>query len=194
MDRKFMAQLLADVLQLDERPVIDWAHRVLRVRPGDNEPPRHLILRVHYCHVFEDILHKITKSGTLTYQGQQIQIFRDFPPAVVNPLRPGTYYETNPGFNLAFYIRLSWEWRTTGTRPRSQTQKRPACLQNGFSARNATEMLKVTFMAMSTECIFPLRNHLFPCTWPPSWIWTLFGKIAAVFFNGLGCLCDCIQI
>lgn len=81
--REFVAQLLTEVLELNERPLIDRAHRALRVRPGDSEPPRHLILRVHYCHAFEDILQKVMRSKTLMYQGQRIQIFRDFPPAVV---------------------------------------------------------------------------------------------------------------
>lgn len=35
--RDFVAQLLMEVLQLDEKPVIDRAHRALRQRPGDNE-------------------------------------------------------------------------------------------------------------------------------------------------------------
>ncbi|KAI4891660.1 hypothetical protein NFI96_007545, partial [Prochilodus magdalenae] len=81
--RDFVAQLLTDVLQLEEKPVIDRAHRALRVRLGDNELPRHLIIRVHYCHAFEEILKKVMQSRTLTYQGERIQIFRDFPPAVV---------------------------------------------------------------------------------------------------------------
>lgn len=81
--RDFVAQLLAEVLQLDEKPLLDRAHRALRTRPGDNEPPRHLIIRVHYCHVFDEILKKVMQARTIKYQGQQIQIFRDFPPAVV---------------------------------------------------------------------------------------------------------------
>lgn len=70
--RDFVAQLLMEVLQLDEKPMIDRAHRALRQRSGDDHPPRHLILRVHYCHTLESI-----------YRGQRIQIFRDFPPTVV---------------------------------------------------------------------------------------------------------------
>lgn len=81
--RDFAAQLLAGALQLDERPVIDRAHRALRERPGNNEPPRHLIIRIHYCDAFEEIMKKVMQSRALTYQGQRIQIFRDFPSAVV---------------------------------------------------------------------------------------------------------------
>ena len=81
--RDFVAQLLMDVLKLDEKPVIDRAHRALRERPSGNGPPRHLILRVHYCHALEDILQKVMKTKRLIYQGQQIQVFRDFPSEVV---------------------------------------------------------------------------------------------------------------
>lgn len=95
--RDFVAQLLAEVLQLDERPMIDQAYRALRVRPEDNEPPRHLIIKIHYCHVFEEILKKVMQSGTLTYQDQQIQILRDFPPAVVKCRAARNLLRNKPG-------------------------------------------------------------------------------------------------
>ena len=63
--RDFVAQLLMEVLQLDEKPLIDRAHRALRQRPGDNEPPRHLILRMHYCHALESILHEIPNASNI---------------------------------------------------------------------------------------------------------------------------------
>lgn len=81
--RDFVAQLLTDVLKLDERPRIDRAHRALRERPDDEEPPRHLIVRVHYCDAFDEIVNKVKQFQTLTYHDGPIQIFRDFPPAVV---------------------------------------------------------------------------------------------------------------
>ncbi|KAK7893118.1 hypothetical protein WMY93_022270 [Mugilogobius chulae] len=52
----FVAQLLKTTLALDDTPLLDRAHRALRVRPGDDEPPRHLIARVHYCHTLDEIL------------------------------------------------------------------------------------------------------------------------------------------
>lgn len=81
--RDFVAQLLKDVLALDEKPKLDRAHRALRVRSDDNGPPRHLILRVHHCQVLEEILRRAAKDRNLTYQGQRIRIFQDFPPEVV---------------------------------------------------------------------------------------------------------------
>lgn len=79
----FTAQLLKDTLALDKKPMLDRAHRALRTRPDDSAPLRHLILRVHYCHVLEDILRKVAKDRNLSYQRQRIRIFQDFPPEVV---------------------------------------------------------------------------------------------------------------
>ena len=81
--RDFVAQMLKEVLNLEKVPEIDRAHRALRRRPGDNEPPRHLIARIHYCHAYEDIMQKTIAIKDLSYQGQRIHIFRDLPPEVV---------------------------------------------------------------------------------------------------------------
>ena len=80
--REFMAQLLREVLNLTDAPVIDRAHKALRKRPGNDEPPRHFIARLHYCHAYEDIMQKAMSIRDLTYQGQRIQTFRDLPPEV----------------------------------------------------------------------------------------------------------------
>ena len=80
--REFVAQLLKEVLNLTDAPVIDRAHRALRKRPGNDEPPRHFIVRLHYCHAYEDIMQKAMSIRDLTYRGQRIQIFRDLPPEV----------------------------------------------------------------------------------------------------------------
>ncbi|KAK7926272.1 hypothetical protein WMY93_008582 [Mugilogobius chulae] len=75
--RELAAQLLKDALDLDETPLIDRAHRALRRKPGDGEPPRQLIIRLHYCHTFEDIMKKVMGTKELVYQGDKIRIFRD---------------------------------------------------------------------------------------------------------------------
>lgn len=80
--REFAAGLLKDVLELEEKPVIDRTHNALRKRPGENEPPRHLILKIHHGHVFDDIFRKITSKRELSFQGQWIKIFRDLPQEV----------------------------------------------------------------------------------------------------------------
>lgn len=80
--RDFIAGLLQDVLSLDEKPLIDRAHRTLRRRPDPQEPPRPFVLRLHYYHVLEDILRKSAAAKQLYHRGKRIQIFPDYPPAV----------------------------------------------------------------------------------------------------------------
>ena len=68
------------------RSFAEWfscMHRALRKRSGNDEPPRHFIARLHYCHAYEDKMQKVMSIRDLMYQGQRIQIFRDLPPEVV---------------------------------------------------------------------------------------------------------------
>ncbi|KAL0195705.1 hypothetical protein M9458_007211, partial [Cirrhinus mrigala] len=80
--RDFIAGLLQEVLSLDEKPLIDRAHRTLRRRPEPHEPPRPFVLRIHYFHTLEDILRKAAAEKQLFHGGKRIQIFPDYPPAV----------------------------------------------------------------------------------------------------------------
>lgn len=80
--REFIAGLLQELLSLDEKPLIDRAHRTLRKRPEPHEPPRPFVLRLHYYHVLEDIMRKAAAAKQLHYDGKRIQIFPDYPPAV----------------------------------------------------------------------------------------------------------------
>ncbi|CAM4608991.1 unnamed protein product [Leuciscus chuanchicus] len=68
--RDFIANLLKDVLSLDEAPLIDRAHRTLRQRPNPSDPPRPFVIRLHYCHVLEDILRKAAAMRNLQYQAR----------------------------------------------------------------------------------------------------------------------------
>lgn len=81
--RDFMAQLLKEALALDNLPLVDRAHRALRNRPGDEEPPRAFVLRLHYIHEMEEIMQRAAKMRQVTFKGQRINIFPDYPPAVV---------------------------------------------------------------------------------------------------------------
>lgn len=80
--REFAALLLKEALDLEETPLIDRAHRALRRKPGDAEPPRHLIIKVHYCHTYEDIMKKVMGTREIFFRGRKIRIFRDLPPEV----------------------------------------------------------------------------------------------------------------
>lgn len=79
----FVALLLKTTLDLDDIPLLDRAHRALRTRAGDDGPPRHFITRVHYSHILDEILRKVSAKRNLTFEGDRIQIFRDLPQAVV---------------------------------------------------------------------------------------------------------------
>lgn len=80
---EFVAKLLMEVLGLDELPVLDRAHRALRSRPDDSDPPRQFIARIHHGHTMENIMRKVSSQRKLTFNGRSIQIFRDYPSAVV---------------------------------------------------------------------------------------------------------------
>ncbi|KAE8288334.1 hypothetical protein D5F01_LYC12201 [Larimichthys crocea] len=80
--RDFIAGLLQDALSLEDKPLIDRAHRTLRKKPDPHEPPRPFVLRLHYFHVLEDILRRASVAKQLHYGGKRIQIFPDYPPAV----------------------------------------------------------------------------------------------------------------
>ncbi|KAK7925474.1 hypothetical protein WMY93_007784 [Mugilogobius chulae] len=74
---------IAGITRLGYKPLLDRAHRSLRSRQDDNAPPRHIVLRVHYGHEFEEITRRISQNSKLSYDGQQITIFRDYPSEVV---------------------------------------------------------------------------------------------------------------
>lgn len=80
--RDFIAQLLKDALSLGKLPLIDRAHRVLRSRSDDSHP-RAFILKFHYFHEWEDVIRKAAQLKSITFNGQRILIFPDYPPAVV---------------------------------------------------------------------------------------------------------------
>lgn len=45
---EFIAQLLQDVLQLEDKPVLGRAHCSIRAKPKDGELPRPFVIRVHF--------------------------------------------------------------------------------------------------------------------------------------------------
>eukprot|EP00064_Thunnus_orientalis_P001486 superscaffoldBa00000102_g1489 len=58
--------------------------RCHRALPGDSEPPRPFILKIHYTHELKEILRKVAEMQQITFNGQRILIFPDYPLAVVN--------------------------------------------------------------------------------------------------------------
>ena len=79
---EFTAQLLQDTLGLDNKPMLDRAHRTLRAKPKDGEPPRPLVIRVNLFQVRNQILRRARDASPLSYMGRRISIYPDFTPAV----------------------------------------------------------------------------------------------------------------
>lgn len=77
-----VAEILKDLLSLDDLPVLDRCHRSLRARPKDGEPPRPLIMRVNLFQVRNLILRRAGECSPLNYKGKRLSIFADFTQAV----------------------------------------------------------------------------------------------------------------
>lgn len=75
---EFMAQLLQDLLELEEKPLLDRAHRSLRSKPNKGKPPRAFVIRVHYYHVRDQILRRAAQASPLSRNGCRLSIFPDF--------------------------------------------------------------------------------------------------------------------
>ena len=80
---EFISQCLKETLGLDEPPLLDRAHRTLRVRPGNTDPPRAFVIRCHYYQEKEEMLRKAGQMKQLTTgDGDKIRIQPDYTQAV----------------------------------------------------------------------------------------------------------------
>lgn len=79
---EFVSTLLQNLLGLDNAPALDRAHRTLRAKPKDGEPPRPFVVRVNLFQQRNEILKKAGSSPPLFYQGKRVSIFPDFTTAV----------------------------------------------------------------------------------------------------------------
>jgi len=69
----FVAQLLRDLLKLDEKPLLDRAHQTLRERPKEGTLPRPFVVRVHFFHIRSQILQRAGESSPLLhFPGQYV--------------------------------------------------------------------------------------------------------------------------
>lgn len=80
----FVSELLKYALSLEDFPLVDRAHRALLKRSNGTEPPRSLIVRLHYFRDVTTILRKAIQRKDLTFNGQKIHVFPDFTPEVAN--------------------------------------------------------------------------------------------------------------
>lgn len=124
-----MAQLLKDVLDLDERSLIDRAQRALWRNLSNNKPPRHLLRGSTILILLDDIIKKVMSAKDLTFQGQWIQIFRDLPREVVlHSPRIGSCCVTDLGSGLDYCTQPNYGCHIMDQRCSSQNQKRPAAM------------------------------------------------------------------
>lgn len=80
---EFVAGMLQNLLSLDEKPMLDRAHRSLRPRAKDaTAPPRPFIVCVNQFQIRNDILRKARELSSLHYNGRRVFIFPDFTAAV----------------------------------------------------------------------------------------------------------------
>lgn len=77
MATEFVSNLLQEVLGLDEKPLLDRAHRSLQTKPKPDQPPRPFIARVHFFHVRELIIRQARQLQSLSFSGRPIYIFPD---------------------------------------------------------------------------------------------------------------------
>lgn len=78
----FIAQLLRDLLGLTEKPLLDRAHRTLREKPKEGEPPRPILTRIHFFHVRCLILQRAGEASPLLYNGKKVSVFPDYTSSV----------------------------------------------------------------------------------------------------------------
>lgn len=79
----FTSQCLKETLGLDKPPLLDRAHRMLSMRPGNSEPPRGFVIRCHYYQEKEEILREAGQMKQLTTgDGDKIRIQPDYTQAV----------------------------------------------------------------------------------------------------------------
>uniref|UniRef100_A0A8C9XNH6 L1 transposable element RRM domain-containing protein n=1 Tax=Sander lucioperca TaxID=283035 RepID=A0A8C9XNH6_SANLU len=75
---EFISSLLEDLLNLDEKPLLDQAHRLALPKPKQGQAPRPFILRVHFFHVKEQILRLAQEKRRLLHKDKPVHIFTDF--------------------------------------------------------------------------------------------------------------------
>ncbi|KAJ4933565.1 hypothetical protein JOQ06_030391, partial [Pogonophryne albipinna] len=104
--------MLRDLLKLDEKPLLDRAHRTLRERPKEGTLPRPFVVRVHFFHIRSQILQHAGESSPLLYNGKRISIFPDYTSSVAKkraafvPVKRTLHSYPNVKFGLLFPATL----------------------------------------------------------------------------------------
>lgn len=114
---QFIAQILQEMLGLEEPPLLDRAHRTPREKPrkiGNVTPrPRAFVLRVHYFDVRDQILRLASEaSPPLQRDGNRVSIFPDFTAEVArkraafNPVKKILHEHPSIKFGVFFPAEL----------------------------------------------------------------------------------------
>lgn len=77
-----ISDLLKDTLHLNERPLLDRAHRSLQPQPKPGGRPLPFIVRVHYFRAKEDIMQRARQAGPLLQHSQKFMPVLDYTTAV----------------------------------------------------------------------------------------------------------------
>lgn len=73
----FISHFLKDLLNLEDLPLINQAHRLAQSKSKPGQPHRPFIMMVHFFHVKEQILHIAREKRSLRYNNKAIHIFGD---------------------------------------------------------------------------------------------------------------------
>ncbi len=81
--RQFCATVLREILDLDDIPRLDRAHRISALKPHEGARPRPFIIRMHHGDVKDHILRLSSQKTQLSHRGKRVHIFPDYAPEVV---------------------------------------------------------------------------------------------------------------
>uniref|UniRef100_A0A803JBS4 L1 transposable element RRM domain-containing protein n=1 Tax=Xenopus tropicalis TaxID=8364 RepID=A0A803JBS4_XENTR len=85
--------------------LIDRVHRSLRPKPQHGEPPRDVVVRLHYFETKEDLLRSARTHKAVEIDGESIQMYQDLSPVTLQKrrdLRPITSSLTRAGYKYGW--------------------------------------------------------------------------------------------
>ncbi|KAL7850030.1 hypothetical protein SRHO_G00193790 [Serrasalmus rhombeus] len=77
-----VSELLREAFSMDKSPLVDRAHRSLAPRPKPNEPPRPIIVKLHYFEDCARILKEARSRQRISSAGMRFFVYPDFTPKV----------------------------------------------------------------------------------------------------------------
>ncbi|KAI4876849.1 hypothetical protein NFI96_011082, partial [Prochilodus magdalenae] len=77
-----VSELLKEAFSLEKSPLVDRAHRSLAPRPGPSEPPRPIIVKLHYFEDCARILKEARSRQRTISSGVRFFVYPDFTPKV----------------------------------------------------------------------------------------------------------------